>query len=84
MNKQQTKSIPVVRLREEQCDYYMNRGGIDGSEIDGRPASTAAYDENVQRLVDAMAPLGKLGFQEDDDYYIDRYANPDFLPVSSY
>jgi len=72
--------IKIIRLSEYDRDYYLNHGGIHGSELDGKHSSTDEYDANLQHLLDCLATIGPLKHAGEGGYYVDRYVAPDFFP----
>jgi hypothetical protein len=71
--------LPVIRIDELSSHHYLDHGGINGSELEGRTGAAEAYDANLAFLLRQMETVGTLGIGE-GDYYIDRYASPDFFP----
>jgi hypothetical protein len=71
--------LRVIRIDEQSCQYYLDHGGINGSDLESRTGTTEEYDANLAFLLRQMERIGTLAIGE-GDYYIDRYASPDFFP----
>jgi hypothetical protein len=72
--------LKVIRIIKQDRDYYLTRGGIHGSELDEKRSSTDEYDTNLEHLLVHLAKIGPLKHAGECDYYVDRYATPDFFP----
>src|SRR5262245_20514563 len=72
--------LQIQRLTKGERDHYLERGGINGSELDECRAPLGEFLRNVEILLDNLASFGTSSLDVDSPFYVDRFAEPDYFP----
>lgn len=74
-------NLPHKRITVQERDYYLDQGGLNGSELRGISAPEKEFYNFVLLLIEKLKVFGVSGPGPDYPYYVSEDTPADYFPV---